>query len=67
MLRLRLLDEGLDIAEMTDKYGKEKITALAVKLESMASSGMLEWQGSRYRLPYDRVLTCNSVLVEILG
>jgi len=67
MLRLRLLEEGLDINEMAEKFGEAEITALAGKLESMASLGTLERQGSRYRLPYDRVLTSNSILVDIVG
>jgi oxygen-independent coproporphyrinogen-3 oxidase len=67
ILRLRLLDEGLDISEMAEKWGEKEVATLAAKLESMASLGTLERQGSRYRLPYDRVLTSNSILVDILG
>jgi oxygen-independent coproporphyrinogen-3 oxidase len=67
MLRLRLLEEGLDINAMTERYGKERIAPLAAKLESMADSGLLIKVGDSYRLPYRRVLTCNSILVEIIS
>jgi len=67
MLRLRMLEEGLNINAMTERYGKDMISALATKLESMADSGLLIKDGDSYCLPYHRVLTCNSILAEIIS
>lgn len=67
VLRLRLLEEGVDINEMSRKYGKEETAALAARLRSMSGSGLLVRDGGRYCLPYDRVLTSNSIFIDIIG
>jgi oxygen-independent coproporphyrinogen-3 oxidase len=67
VLRLRLLEDGIDVTAMAARYSMEKVAALAGKLESMAGSGLIISEGGRYRLPYDRVLTSNSIFADILG
>ena len=66
MLRLRLLQEGLDLDEMAAKFGHENVAALRVKLEALSASGDLIKKGNSYGLPYDRVLTSNGILAGVL-
>lgn len=66
MLRLRLLQEGIDVDEMAERFGGENISALHVKLEALVARGDLVKQGSRYCLSRDRVLTSNSILGEVV-
>lgn len=67
MLRLRLLGEGLNMAELAPKFGQQHITALTERLQSLAEAGLLACEGGTYRLPASKVLTCNPVLSQVLG
>lgn len=67
MLRLRLLDEGLDITQLGNKFGEANTKALEGRLRKLASEGLLLNQGTRYRLPPRYVLTCNPILVKVIG
>ncbi|MDD5703157.1 MAG: hypothetical protein PHU23_14055, partial [Dehalococcoidales bacterium] len=67
MLRLRLLEEGIDISEMALRYGEEKVRQLAEDLTAMFSKGMLLRDGDRYRLPHDKALVSNSILAQVLS
>lgn len=67
MLRLRLVGEGLETTALAAKYGYDAVAALVVRLQSMAREGMLERNGSTYRLTPSRVLTSNPIFAEVLG
>lgn len=67
MLRLRLLDEGLDITKLRDKFGEANTKALEGRLHKLAAEGLLLNEGTRYRLPPRYVLTCNPILVRVIG
>lgn len=66
MLRLRLLQEGINLEEMTVEFGRENIAPLAIKLENMTAAGSLVLRDKHYCLPYDRVLVSNSIMADVL-
>jgi oxygen-independent coproporphyrinogen-3 oxidase len=66
MLRLRLMQEGVDIDELAAKFGKKNITALQKKLERLADNGLLIYDGVRYILVPSRVMTSNPILAEVV-
>ena len=67
MLRLRLLEEGLDTDELACKFGEENVNAIIGRLEEMAREGLLIVEGSRYRLEPSRILTSNPIFARVLG
>jgi oxygen-independent coproporphyrinogen-3 oxidase len=67
ILRLRLLNEGLDTAELALKYGDENILGLVSRLNARVKEGSLRRSGAVYRLAPERALTSNSVLAGILS
>lgn len=67
MLRLRLLEEGLDIQSLLKRYGTGHMNALVNKLETMAGKEILTKKGNRYLLPSCRVLTSNQVFVNVVN
>lgn len=67
MLRLRLLEEGLDVTEMAGRYSAAEIMVLSGKLGKMVGQQLLIQEGNRYRLPVERILTSNGILAEVLG
>jgi oxygen-independent coproporphyrinogen-3 oxidase len=66
MLRLRLLDEGLDVLALAEKYGAKNVEGLLERLDRMVKEGGLERTGCRYRLSQHRVLTSNPIFAEVL-
>ena len=66
MLRLRLLVEGIDISELTARFGPDNIATLISRFQHMASHGRLVTDGCRYWLPPSRVLTSNPIFAEVL-
>jgi oxygen-independent coproporphyrinogen-3 oxidase len=66
MLRLRLLEEGLNLGEIEDRFGRLSV-GLAQKLEVLASNKYLVKHGSCFRIPASKVLTSNSILAEVLN
>jgi len=67
MLRLRLLEEGLDCRIMAARYGRSSTMALDSRLARLAGESALVKSGSKYLLAPSRVLTCNPVLAEVIG
>ena len=67
MLRLRLLEEGLDTDELASKFGEENVKAIIGRLEEMAQEGLLIVEGSRYRLQPSRILTSNPIFARVLA
>ena len=66
MLRLRLLEEGLDVAEFTRRHGRENVHALLERLDAMSREGLLLFDGAKYRLEPSLVLTSNPILARVL-
>ena len=66
MLRLRLLMEGLDLAGLASKFGRDNVEALSGRLNRMAREGLMIIDGSRYRLEPSRILTSNPIFAEVL-
>ena len=66
MLRLRLLEEGMDVSELRRRFGELNVAALERRLEALAGSGALQRQGTVYRLEPSRVLTSNPIFAAVL-
>ena len=67
MLRLRLLEEGLDTIELAAKFGMENVLELTGRLEKLASEGLLIKNGSNYRLTPSRIMTSNPIFTRVLA
>lgn len=67
MLRLRLLCEGLAADDMVERFGPEAMKGVLARLDALTADGLLVRDGSRYRLPPGRVLTCNPILARVLA
>jgi oxygen-independent coproporphyrinogen-3 oxidase len=67
VLRLRLVEEGLDIREMAGRYGQDSIDSLEARLNALVSRRMLLRDGYIFRLPPGGVLTSNSVFIDVIG
>jgi oxygen-independent coproporphyrinogen III oxidase len=67
MLRLRLLDEGLNMDDLIEKYGDKNSLAVASRLNHLSQKGWLERNGSRFRLYAQDALVSNLILAELMG
>ena len=67
VLRLRLIEEGLDIKEMACRYGQDSINSLEARLDELVSRQMLVRDGYIFRLPTGSALTSNSVFITVIG
>ena len=65
MLRLRLLEEGLDLDELF--RGHLCDPDIRARLDRLADGRMLLKTGNRYRIPASGVLTSNRVFVDVLN
>jgi len=66
MLRLRLLEEGLQISNLAEKYGDVNILELASRLDQLAEEGCLLRSSGVYRLAPKYALVSNSILARVL-
>lgn len=66
MLRLRLLEEGIDIDEFTRRHGRENIRRLLARLDRLSREGSLFFDGAKYRLEPSLVMTSNPILARVL-
>jgi len=66
MLRLRLLEEGLNVAEFTIRHGQGNVRNLLTRLGRLSREGSLLFDGARYRLEPSRVMTSNPILASVL-
>jgi oxygen-independent coproporphyrinogen III oxidase len=66
MLRLRLLEEGLDVAEFTRRHGQKNVRRLMARLDMLSREGSLLFDGAKYRLELSLVLTSNPILAQVL-
>jgi oxygen-independent coproporphyrinogen III oxidase len=67
MLRLRLLEEGLNTDELTPKFGPANTAEIIARLDKMAREGLLLKTGVTYRLEPAYILTSNSIFSRVLG
>jgi oxygen-independent coproporphyrinogen-3 oxidase len=67
MLRLRLLEEGLDLRTLQERYAGVDAAGLKARLGKMAGEGMLVEGGDKYFLPAGGVLTSNRVFMDVLN
>jgi oxygen-independent coproporphyrinogen-3 oxidase len=66
MLRLRLLDEGLDVAEFARRHGRKNVRRLLARLDTLSQEGLLLFDGAKYRLDPSLVLVSNPILARVL-
>jgi oxygen-independent coproporphyrinogen-3 oxidase len=66
MLRLRLTQEGLDLREITGRYGCSAVDRLEARLNEMVKRRSLVREGDVFRLQPACVLTSNSVFADVL-
>jgi oxygen-independent coproporphyrinogen-3 oxidase len=67
MLRLRLLEEGLDAIELGRRFGEENVEEVIARLEKLAQEGLLIKNGSRYRLTPARIMTSNPIFARVIA
>ncbi len=67
MLRLRLIQEGLDIHEMAGKYGRNAVEGLEARLNELVKRRSLARERDVFRLQPACVLTSNSVFINVIG
>ena len=67
MLELRLLQEGLDPVDLSRCYGAANTREIIRRLEQLVSEKCLSFDGVRYRLLPERILTSNPILGRVLG
>jgi oxygen-independent coproporphyrinogen-3 oxidase len=65
ILRLRLLDEGLNLDELFDHRVYD--ADIKERLDALVDSCMLVRTGNKYQLPSARVLTSNQVFMHVLN
>lgn len=66
MIRLRLLEEGLDVAEFTARHGQDDVRRLLTRLDRLSREGSLLFDGSRYRMKPSLALVSNPILARVL-
>ncbi len=67
MLRLRLIQEGLDTEEMAKKFGEGNIEHLVRRMNQLVIEESLLREDTRYRLNPTKVLVSNPILGKVLG
>jgi oxygen-independent coproporphyrinogen III oxidase len=66
ILRLRLLQEGLNLDQLTTRFGEQNVAGLKERLDGLAGKELLERQGSVYRLPAGCALVSNPILSSVM-
>ncbi len=67
MLRLRLLEEGMDFAELAQKFGKTNVADLRSRLDMLVAEKCLTIDGTRYRLAPAMALVSNRVFAQVVA
>jgi oxygen-independent coproporphyrinogen III oxidase len=67
ILRLRLLQEGLDTEALAQKFGDEYVIGLVSRLNKLVKEGRLLRNGPVYRLEPGCALVSNPILAQVLG
>jgi oxygen-independent coproporphyrinogen III oxidase len=66
VLRLRLLEEGLCVYDLGEKFGDEHVLALVSRLDQLVKEGYLLRSGGVYRLAPSRALVSNAIFARVL-
>jgi len=66
ILRLRLIQEGLDLREITGRYSCSAVNRLEARLNELVKRRALVREGDVFRLQPACVLTSNSVFIDVL-
>jgi putative oxygen-independent coproporphyrinogen III oxidase len=66
ILRLRLLQEGLDITALAEKFGDQKVLDLRSRLDKLVEAKSLLRKGSVFYLSPSSVLVSNRILSELV-
>ncbi|MDD5397755.1 MAG: radical SAM family heme chaperone HemW [Dehalococcoidia bacterium] len=67
MLRLRLVQEGLDMQKMNNKYGRNAIEGVEARPNKLVGRRSLAREGDVFRLQPAYVLISNSVFIDVIG
>jgi oxygen-independent coproporphyrinogen III oxidase len=67
ILRLRLLQEGLDIEILSERFGMPAVKALIERLDNLTEKDLLIHEGPNYRLEPSCALVSNPILARVLG
>lgn len=66
MLRLRLIQEGVDTEYLRCKYGNMEVASLIERLNMLVTEKLLVATGAVYRLQPDKIMISNRVFTEVL-
>jgi len=66
ILRLRLLEEGMNIKILEERYGKKNVCGVKNKIDKLVNLDLLTFDGVSYKLPKNKVLVSNPIFSEIL-
>lgn len=67
ILRLRLLEEGIEPDELIARFGQPNVQDIIARLDNMVTIGQLIFENSRYRLHPSRILTSNPIFSRVLS
>jgi putative oxygen-independent coproporphyrinogen III oxidase len=67
ILRLRLLQEGLDINELIKRFGIQAVKGISERLNNLVEKDLIIRKGSNYRLEPACALVSNPILARVLG
>jgi putative oxygen-independent coproporphyrinogen III oxidase len=67
IIRLRLMDEGADIEELAQKFGRLNTIQLSSRLDHIVIKGYIKRTGTRFYLAPEYALVSNSILSQLLG
>jgi oxygen-independent coproporphyrinogen III oxidase len=67
ILRLRLLEEGLDVEILGERFGMPAVKALIERLDNLTEKDLLIHEGPNYRLEPSCALVSNPILARVLG
>jgi oxygen-independent coproporphyrinogen III oxidase len=67
ILRLRLLEEGLNTDELAGKFGENNVKSIISRLDEMVQAGSIEKDRARYRLTPSRIMTSNPIFARVLA
>jgi oxygen-independent coproporphyrinogen-3 oxidase len=67
ILRLRLLEEGLNTSELAAKFGNENVKSIIDRLDEMVREGSLETDRKIYRLTPSRIMTSNPIFARVIS
>ena len=67
LLRLRLMDEGLDLDHLRDRYGFDLRAEKAAELRALQSGGLVQQDGATLRLTREGACVADAVALKLIG